>query len=88
MLHIKKYNKMHTFSYRSVCKYFRMIHYIDQRQSEEEPYETMEGESELLPNETVPDGAQPRQPLEPAPTVMTTTLRGNQSSISVIGDRV
>lgn len=72
--------------------YYRGIRYIDIREPEEEPYENMDGESELLPNETVPDGAQPgaqpQQPGEAAPRVMTTSLSGSQPSISVIGDKV
>ena len=66
----------------------RGIRFIDKRVPEEEPYENMDGESELLPNETIPDGSQPQQSAEPVPRVMTTSLSGNQPSISVIGDKV
>lgn len=47
----------------------------------------MDGEGELLPNETLPDGSQQR---EQEPRVMTTSLSGNQpiSTVSVIGSRV
>ncbi|XP_060570695.1 proton-coupled folate transporter-like [Ruditapes philippinarum] len=64
------------------------IVFIDKRVPAEEPYETMDGESELLPNETIPDGSQPPQSTEPVARVMTTSLSGSQPSISVIGDKV
>lgn len=64
------------------------IRYIDLREPPEEPYEQMDGQSELLPNEVLPAGSEPGTPSEPVPRVMTTSLSGSQPSVSVIGDRV